>query len=246
MFILNTTYGLKLAWSVIQTFMKTHTKKKISLTNENTDKELFEFAHPDQVEEKYGGNAPDAEVFWPPVMPSTNFDHDENLLVSEKEYLEILKNNKDLKPRPDLINVEENNITPNTSVSNKNVYHDGRVNVKGGDRDEFMNSQESDGIANNITRNNVVLHASRRTRGLKGLENKKELPRPKNWVLDNRINRLSNISDFDIPDPLDEAEEQEPAQSTINKPNNKNTKVESTNGRCRKGKRKAWWSWTIF
>lgn len=177
MFILNTTYTLKFGWSVIQAFMKTHTKKKISLTSDNTDKELFEFAHPDQVEQKYGGNAPDAEVFWPPVMPSSNFDHDESLLVSEKEYQKILNSNKMLKPRPDLA---KNLATLNPESTNATQGNlDGRVNVKRGDHDEFVNSQDSDGIANNITRNNIVLHASKRSYGLGGLDGTKVLPRPK-------------------------------------------------------------------
>lgn len=229
MFILNTTYGLKLAWSVIQTFMKTHTKKKISLTSDNTDKELFEFAHPDQVEQKYGGNAPDAEVFWPPVMPSSNFDHDESLLVSENEYLDILKSNNELKPRPDLINKLSTLNPDTTNATQGNLY--GRVDVKTGDHDEFMNSQDSDGIANHITRNNIVLHASKRPYGTSGLS-KTSVPRPKASTLDNRIHNLSKNFDFDIPEPLDEAEELEPAEQvpkTISK--TKSSPKEASKGR---------------
>lgn len=103
MFIVNTGMAIKWAWKVIQTFMQPHTKKKISLTDKSTDKELFEFAHPSQVEQRFGGEADDVETFWPPTMPSDEFDHDEDNLVSETEYIKILKKNKKLKPRPDLV-----------------------------------------------------------------------------------------------------------------------------------------------
>jgi hypothetical protein len=102
MFILNTTFAINVAWKVIQAFLKPHTKKKISLTSKSTDKELFELAHGSQVEEKFGGEAENVESFWPPIMPSNNYDHDEDNLVSDKEYCDIIKQNLDLRRRPDL------------------------------------------------------------------------------------------------------------------------------------------------
>jgi len=99
----NTTYAIQLGWKVVQAFLKPHTKKKISLTDKPFTKELYELAHESQVEEKYGGTAPDTEEFWPPIMPSENYDVDSDNIVSEEEYLEILKENKALRRRPDLI-----------------------------------------------------------------------------------------------------------------------------------------------
>lgn len=42
MFILNTTLAVKMAWSIVQAFLREPTRKKISLTNKSSDPELFE------------------------------------------------------------------------------------------------------------------------------------------------------------------------------------------------------------
>ena len=59
--------------------------------------------HPSQLEEKFGGTAPNVTQYWPPHFPdSTEYGHDPDSLVSEEEYLEILKHNPFLSPRPDI------------------------------------------------------------------------------------------------------------------------------------------------
>jgi len=103
MFILNTTLAVKIAWNIIQSFMRESTKKKISLTNNHSDPELFNFADRSQVEEKFGGDASNIDIFWPPTMPSDEYDYDSDYIVSEDEYINILENNDRLRPMPDLI-----------------------------------------------------------------------------------------------------------------------------------------------
>ena len=69
MFILNTTFGVKVAWKIIQTFLRESTTKKISLTDKAVDPDLFEFAHKSQIEAKYGGDAEGKHFF------SANFNY---------------------------------------------------------------------------------------------------------------------------------------------------------------------------
>ena len=45
------------------------TRKKITLTGDNSDKELKEMTSPSNFQKKYGGSAPNIDTFWPPVMP---------------------------------------------------------------------------------------------------------------------------------------------------------------------------------
>ena len=107
MYVLNTTWAIKIAWKVIEKFMADHMRKKMTLSDKNTMDDLIEAFHPSQLETKFGGAATNATVFWPPIMPSTEYGIDEKSLVSEDEYLNIIENNKLLKPRPDLIHHEE-------------------------------------------------------------------------------------------------------------------------------------------
>lgn len=80
MYVLNTTFSIKLAWKVIESFMSVNMKNKMVMTDKNTDKELLEAFHPSQLEEKFGGNAPNCTKFWPPWVPSDEFGHDEKYL----------------------------------------------------------------------------------------------------------------------------------------------------------------------
>ena len=100
MFVLNTTFGIKLAWKVIEGFMATHMKSKMTLSDKRTTDELISLFHPSQLEQKFGGEAENTSVYWPPVMPSEEYGHDENLIVSDEEYKYIIKSNNQLKTKP--------------------------------------------------------------------------------------------------------------------------------------------------
>lgn len=84
-------------YSVIKMILKETTTRKFVLTDRNTCEELIEGFHPSQLEEKFGGDASNVYEFWPPHFPSKEFGHDENLVVSKKEYIRILED------RPHLI-----------------------------------------------------------------------------------------------------------------------------------------------
>lgn len=125
MFVLNTTFSLKFAWKVIESFMAVHMKKKMVMSDKNTVPELTTGFHPSQLEKKFGGNAPNATCFWPPIMPEGEFGYDSSLLISELEYKKLIKENLELTPRPDLfqgldskeISEMENNSSINMNKS---------------------------------------------------------------------------------------------------------------------------------
>ena len=173
MFIVNTTYAIKIAWKVIQAFLKMHTKKKITLTDKSTDKELFEFAHPSQVERKFGGEAQDLETFWPPAMPSDEYDHDKKHVISEDEYVELLKTNHALMPRPDLVA----NLHEGAKSSKKIAVEDidvemtsnGNKNTSGGHSMQEPNSGQ------------LILRASKTKNGLRELDHSIKLLDNENW-----------------------------------------------------------------
>jgi hypothetical protein len=58
-----------MGWKAIDLILSDSTRKKITLTSENSDPELVEMTDAYQLEEKYGGTSPNLTKFWPPVMP---------------------------------------------------------------------------------------------------------------------------------------------------------------------------------
>jgi len=78
MYVLNTTFSIKLAWKFIESFMAVHMKNKMLMTDKNTSPELLKGFHPSQLEEKFGGESPNRTEFWPPYIPSEEFgEHEE-------------------------------------------------------------------------------------------------------------------------------------------------------------------------
>ena len=94
LFVLNASKGFYNAWRIIRKFIEERTLTKLQIHMEINCKELFEQVHPDQLEKRFGGNAPDAEgIFWPPFIPSQNFGVDEgNLCSTEQHEMNCLQN----------------------------------------------------------------------------------------------------------------------------------------------------------
>ena len=72
-------------WGVVKTFIEAHTVNKIRILRESKPLEMRCHFAPRQYEEKYGGTAPNATVFWPPNLPegpyeSENEDRGSHLL----------------------------------------------------------------------------------------------------------------------------------------------------------------------
>mmetsp|Transcript_8420 Transcript_8420/g.8334 ORF Transcript_8420/g.8334 Transcript_8420/m.8334 type:complete len:392 (+) Transcript_8420:226-1401(+) len=68
-YVINVPSGIYFLWKCIKPFMDKVTVKKIKLTNDSAPKELFNHCNRNQVEQKYGGTAPNLTNYWPPVVP---------------------------------------------------------------------------------------------------------------------------------------------------------------------------------
>ena len=75
-FMLNTSWGCRMMWNIINVFIDEVVKSKIKLASENTNEELVKMVHLEQLQEKYRGEAHDVEMFWPPYSPSDKFGVD--------------------------------------------------------------------------------------------------------------------------------------------------------------------------
>lgn len=72
--VVNAPTSVNLIWAVVKRFMDKDTAEKISITGKSTDPLLQRHFHPSQIEEKYGGLAPNLSLFWPPVFPPPPFE----------------------------------------------------------------------------------------------------------------------------------------------------------------------------
>lgn len=99
----NCTAFQKFCWTVIEKFLDKETVKKLSFHREPNPTDIINNFHPSQLEKRFGGEAQTPTVFWPPIIPSTEFGEYPEYQLPESEYEELIKTNPGLKKRPDLI-----------------------------------------------------------------------------------------------------------------------------------------------
>jgi len=73
-FIVNAPTTFSTVYTVLSQLIDSSVTAKIKIVSENTSDELKELIHADQLEEKYGGSAPNKTGnYWPPSLQSDNF-----------------------------------------------------------------------------------------------------------------------------------------------------------------------------
>lgn len=94
-YILGMSTFLRILFKFICNFLEEITVRKITVLDGRKDKRLFTDISPQNMEQRFGGTAPDLEYnktnsLFPPRMPSDNFFKDDedpnNILISEEEY----------------------------------------------------------------------------------------------------------------------------------------------------------------
>ena len=74
-------------WKLCRPFFSETTLEKTFIEQENICQQLVDIFHPSQLEERYGGSAPNMKKFWPPTFPqSGEYGHDPELIMSQEEY----------------------------------------------------------------------------------------------------------------------------------------------------------------
>jgi hypothetical protein len=93
-----------LIWSTVKGFLQEHTKKKIHITKQPTCDELKSLFSPNQLEKRYGGEAPNFEgPWWPPQMPSKEVGVDQEKIVKEEDYEKFASERPSLRRRPEVM-----------------------------------------------------------------------------------------------------------------------------------------------
>jgi hypothetical protein len=86
---MNVSSGFFRAWTIIKNFVEERTLAKVTIDKQPSVPEMWDIMHPSQVEKVFGGEAETTtENFWPPMMPSDNYGHDQENLCSLEEHQE--------------------------------------------------------------------------------------------------------------------------------------------------------------
>ena len=72
-YIVNPAKSVFYIWSCVKLFLDEVTIDKVKLLNSSIPTELFTHINPYQVEEKYGGKAPNLVQYWPPHVPNAPY-----------------------------------------------------------------------------------------------------------------------------------------------------------------------------
>jgi len=113
MYLINAPSSVYVPWSIAKKFLDGDTVEKVNFCKSQAPSDLFTHTNRSQVEEKFGGSAPNATQFWPPIVPSNDYfvsSSDAKNLMSKEEYIKLYKNDglKDLKINQSLIEEELN------------------------------------------------------------------------------------------------------------------------------------------
>ena len=78
-------FTIRAIWAIVSPIVEKKIKNKIKITNNNTHEDLWNWVHPSQVEQRYGGDAPDLTEYWPPRKIPGEIGYDPQLISDEPE-----------------------------------------------------------------------------------------------------------------------------------------------------------------
>ena len=88
-YMLNSSFAVRAIWNIVKVFVDPVTKSKMIIEGSNTHKSLQERVHPKQLQQQFGGEAPNVTVFWPPYSPSNEYGVDRAKIFDPRQSLNI-------------------------------------------------------------------------------------------------------------------------------------------------------------
>lgn len=82
--MLNVTFGIRAIWKMLSPFIDANTHARTAVTAESTHPFLKNMIHPSQLEERFGGESPDLDRYWPPRWLSDEYGVPEDMLAPKK------------------------------------------------------------------------------------------------------------------------------------------------------------------
>ena len=99
-------WGQRALYKALKAFIHPDTREKIVLSGERNPRELLELFHPDQLEQRFGGNRPTPTNFWPPYIGNEfipDSEKEERICTSTiklEDYDRVLEENPELHVHP--------------------------------------------------------------------------------------------------------------------------------------------------
>ena len=86
-FLVNANGLFSMMFKIASSFIDANTLAKLHVTSENTCDQITQMICPEQLEQKFGGSAPDRDEgqFWPPNLLSDKFGNEEAVVMDEME-----------------------------------------------------------------------------------------------------------------------------------------------------------------
>jgi hypothetical protein len=129
MYIINVSFFIWTIWNALKILLDPITLSKIKLYSpKEVSLELFNNINRKQVEKKFGGLAEDVSSnYFPPIFPNDEYllpnEKMETVLVSESNYIEKIKKNKNISVSPylDLMKNNANKVEAKVEGGNKRL-----------------------------------------------------------------------------------------------------------------------------
>jgi hypothetical protein len=93
-YLVNAARTVYAPWKIAKKFLDGDTQEKVQFSKTSVPENLFHHAHRDQVEQQFGGNAPNITQYWPPKIPSNNYfvsPNDRNFLKTPEQWVALYK-----------------------------------------------------------------------------------------------------------------------------------------------------------
>ena len=162
-YIYGMSFLINLLFKIICNFLEEVTVQKITILDKKNTNNLFENIRRDNVEEKFGGTAPNIQggienlnsPLFPPRMPSSNFilekNNKEDILITKEEYLKLIEEKK----------IKEEYISPYLKEDIEKIKQKKQMesinNQFNLNRWKFQNEFEGKNQLRNINKNNNII-----------------------------------------------------------------------------------------
>ena len=125
-YLLNSGFGVRWMWNIVKIFVDKTSKRKIIVEGSNTHQSLQEEVHPLQLQNKFGGEAENITIFWPPYLPSNEYGIDPAKLniddIPFNDKLNSIKKKINISPElsDNKNNIKANFENPLKGINSKN------------------------------------------------------------------------------------------------------------------------------
>lgn len=125
-FVLNPPSSIYYMWTCVKPFIDKATQEKVVFENKAFSTTMLEMCDLDQVEKRFGGNAPNLEKFWPPIFPKTHPEVNNDSEIHDqrkKSVIEISSKSSKRREDSEKYHIELNNTSFHSDTKSVDNEH---------------------------------------------------------------------------------------------------------------------------